>query len=181
MNEVSSAVKSSGTTVAILGVIAIIMGILCMLMPGLTGLSIVLFIGIFVLVAGIVRIIWAFQAESAGRRLPMFALGGLTVLCGILLVANPMFGAGVLTILLGIYFVLDGIIEIAAWSQMRPMHGSGWLLFSGIVSLVLGVIIWAQFPLSGPWAVGILLGINLFMTGLIMITSGSVVRSLANQ
>ena len=180
MNELSGAPKSGGIAMMIYGIIAFIMGILCMLAPGLTGISVILLIGILVLVAGILRIIWAFQAGSFSQGLLMFALAGLTLLCGVLLVANPLFASGVLTILLGIYFILNGIIEISAWIRLRPMSGSGCLLFSGIVSLVLGIMIWTQFPLSGAWAMGILLGINLFMTGLIMITSGSAVRSPAN-
>lgn len=57
--------------------------------------------------------------------------------------------------------------------------GSGWLVFGGIVSIILGVLIWAQYPLSGAWAMGILLGIKLFFVGLAMLAGGSAVRSLA--
>ena len=163
----------------ILGVITIILGILAMLAPGLTGLSIALLVGVFVIGGGIVRMIWAFQAGSLGRGLLMFAIGGLTLLCGIILVANPLFAAGVLTIILGIYFVTDGIFEIAASFQLKPNPGWGWMLFGGIVSILFGIMIWGQFPLSGAWAIGILLGIKLFFVGLIMITGGSVVRASA--
>jgi uncharacterized membrane protein HdeD (DUF308 family) len=109
----------------------------------------------------------------------MVAIGGLTLLCGIALVANPLFASGVLTILLTVYLILDGIAEIAAGFQLRPQAGWGWLLFGGIVSIWLGLMIWSQFPLSGAWAMGILLGIKLFFIGLIMVAGGSTVRSMA--
>jgi len=177
MNQFTEAPKVNGKKMTTFGVIAIILGILAMLVPGLTGLSIALLIGVLVLLAGLVRMIWAFQAGSLGKGLLAFAIGALTLLCGIVLVANPLFAAGVLTILLAVYLIFDGIFEIAAGIKLRPGSGWGWMLFGGIVSILLGIMIWGQFPLSGVWAIGILLGIKLFFVGLIMLMGGSAVRS----
>jgi uncharacterized membrane protein HdeD (DUF308 family) len=181
MNEFQEAAKAGGKNMTFFGVIAIILGILSMMMPGLTGVSVVYLLGVIVLVAGIVRMIWAFQAGSLGRGLLMFAIGLLTLLAGFALLAHPLFASGVLTIMLAVYFILDGIGEIAAGIKVRPADGWGWLLFGGIVSILLGLMIWRQFPLSGLWAVGILLGIKLFFIGLIMVTAGSAVRSIAKK
>ena len=179
MNEFADAAKAGGNRMTLFGVIAIILGILAMLAPVLTGMWVVILVGVLVLIGGIVRIIWAFQAASLGKGLPMFAIGGLTLLCGIVLLAHPLFASGILTILLALYFVLDGISEIVASVRLRPGSGWGWMLFGGIVSIWLGIIIWRQFPLSGVWAIGILLGIKLFLVGLIMLKGGSAVRSMA--
>jgi len=160
------------------GVIAIILGMLAMLAPGLAGLSVALLLGIIVLAADIVRIFWAFQAGTFGKGLVGFVIGGLTLLCGILLIANPLFASGMLTILLAIYFIFDGVFEIMAAVQRKPMEGWGWLMFGGIVSVLLGLMIWAQYPLAGAWAMGILIGIKLFMVGLIMVTGGAVAREM---
>ena len=175
MNEL----KEGGKNMTIFGIIAIILGVFAMLAPGVTGISVAILVGVIVLIAGIVRIIWAFQAGSLGKGLLMFAIGGLTLLCGIALVANPLFASGVLTIMLVVYFIVDGIAEIAAAVRLRPTTGWGWMLFGGIVSIWLGIMIWGQFPLSGVWAIGILLGIKLFFVGLIMVMGGSAVRSIA--
>jgi len=160
------------------GVIAIILGLLAMLAPGLAGLSVALLLGIIVLAAGIVRIVWAFQAGTFGKGVAGFVIGGLTLLCGILLIANPLFASGMLTIMLAIYFIFDGVFEIMAAVQRKPLEGWGWLMFGGIVSVLLGLMIWAQYPLAGAWAMGILIGIKLFMVGLIMVTGGAVVRGM---
>ena len=176
MNELKEAAKEGGKNMTVFGIIAIILGIFAMLAPGLTGISVAILVGVIVLVAGIVRIIWAFQAGSLGKGLLMFVIGGLTLLCGIALLANPLFASGVLTVMLAVYFILDGIFEIVASVQLHPRAGWGWMLFGGIVSIWLGIMIWRQFPLSGVWAIGILLGIKLFFVGLIMVTGGSVVR-----
>ncbi len=174
MSNALKAARSGGTKMSILGVIAIILGILCMIMPGLTTLSVITMVGIMVLLGGIVRMVWAFQAGSLGKGLLVFAVGGLTLVAGIILLANPLFAASILTLMLALYFIVDGVSEIVA-----GMGNSGWLVFAGIVSILLGIMIWRQFPLSGVFAIGILFGIKLFMVGMIMVTGGSAVRSLA--
>jgi len=171
--------KAVGTRMSVFGVIAILLGMLAMLMPGLAGLSVVTLVGVLVVAGGIVRMLWAFGAASLGRGLLVFALGGLTLLCGLILVAHPLITAGVLTVLLAAYFLADGIAEITASLQRRPAAGWGWLLFGGIVSIWLGLIMWEQFPLAGVWAIGILLGIKLVCVGLIVLRGGSAVRAVA--
>jgi uncharacterized membrane protein HdeD (DUF308 family) len=179
MYELKYRVNSAGSRMKVLGVIAIILGILTLLAPTLTGFSIIILLGVLVLLAGIARIIWAFQAGSLGRGLPMFAVGGLTLICGIVLIANPLFVSGVLSMLLIAYFILDGIFELTAGLRLRPEGGWGWLLSGGIVSILLGLMIWAQFPLSGVWAMGVLLGIKLIFVGLIIVTGVPTVHTLA--
>lgn len=181
MSEMTDAVKADGNKMTLFGVLAIVLGILCLLAPGVTGISVLSVLGFIVLAAGVVRMIWAFAAGSLGRGLLMFAIGGLTLLCGVTLIAHPMFASGVFTIMLAVYFVADGIAELIAGIQSRPVPGAGWLMFAGIVSILLGIMIWRQFPLSGVLAIGILLGIKLFFVGLIMVTGGSVVRSAARS
>jgi len=165
----------------ILGVLAIISGMVCMIMPGLVGLSVVTMVGVFVLLGGILRMIWAFKAGSVGKGVLGFAIGVLTLLGGVVLLANPILGSGVLTLILAIYFIVDGISEFAVGMQGRPLPGSGWLVFGGVVSILLGIMIWAQFPLAGVWAIGILFGIKLFFVGLLMVTGGSAVHAVAKR
>jgi uncharacterized membrane protein HdeD (DUF308 family) len=175
MNNALDSVKSGGTSMSVLGVIAMILGMLCMVMPGITGLSVMTMVGVLVLAAGLVRMFWAFKAGSFGKGLLAFLLGVLTLLAGVALLANPLFAASLMTILLAIYFIADGIVEIAA-----GMGRSGWLVFAGIVSILLGILLWRQFPMiGGVFAIGILFGIKLFMVGLIMVTGGSALRSFA--
>ena len=179
MNELTDLAKTEGKNLTVLGAIAIILGFLALMAPGLTGFSIALLVGVLVILGGLVRMTWAFGAGGFGKGLLGFAIGGLTLLCGIALVSNPLFSSGVLTIVLAVYFVADGLSEVAAGLQGRLANGRGWLLFSGIVSILCGIMIWQQYPLAGAWAIGILLGIKLFMVGLVMITGGSVLRTVA--
>ena len=174
-NELTRAATSRSRSMTAFGIIAILLGTLSMLAPGVAGLSIAMLLGFFVTIAGIVRMIWAFQASSLASGLLTFALGSLTLICGIALLSNPLLGAAVLTIVLAVYLILDGILEIIAGLGLT---GGVWLILGGVVSILLGAMIWAQYPLSGAWAMGTLLGIKLFFVGLIMITGGSVVREI---
>ena len=170
-------IKVAGRRMTTFGLLAMILGVLAMLAPVLAGASMVWLLGVLVLGTGVVRMIWAFQAGSFGRGLFLFAIGGLTLLCGLALMAHPLFVSAVLTIVLAVYFILDGIVEIAGGVRLPSGAGGGWLIFGGIVSILLGILFWAQFPLTGLWAMGILLGIKLFVVGLIMMMGGSAVRS----
>jgi uncharacterized membrane protein HdeD (DUF308 family) len=180
-SEVAAAVNEGGKNMTFFGVIAIILGVLAMLAPGVAGLSVSVMLGILALIAGGIRMMWAFKTDSLGKGILVFALGGLTLICGLILVSDPIAATGMLTLLLAGYFLVDGIFEIVAGFKMRPAVGSGWMIFAGIMSALLGVLIWRQFPLSGFWAIGTLLGIKLFFIGLTMIMTGSAVRSLAKD
>ena len=127
------------------------------------------------LAAGAVGLALAFARADGGpgRRTAWAVLAALTLICGGAIIANPLLGAGVLTMLLVVYFIADGAIEIGASFDIGIGNGGGWLLFGGIVSVLLGCMMWGQYPLSGAYAMGLFLGIKLFFIGLIMITGGS--------
>jgi uncharacterized membrane protein HdeD (DUF308 family) len=176
MNTPTVLAGADGKNMTTFGVIAIILGILCMCAPMIAGLSITLVLGILVMAGGLLRMIWAFKAGGVGHGgILRLLLGLLTLACGLLMVVNPVFGASVLTILLSLYFIFDGIVEIAAGSSTKQ----GWLTFAGIVSILLGIVLWTGFPFSGPWVLGILLGLKLIFIGIIMLTGGSAVKSFA--
>ena len=180
MSEEAQTIKKHGGRMTMFGVGTMILGIIVMSMPLLVGTSVAIIIGVLVLLGGFSRLMWAFKT-SGGERVFLLVVGVLTTLCGVAMLANPLFTAGVLTILLAIYFIADGIFEILGSFSMRPAQGWGWLLFSGVVSLALGIMIWKQFPLSGLVAIGVLLGIKLIFAGLLMITVGSVTRGLGKM
>ncbi|MDX1382102.1 MAG: DUF308 domain-containing protein [Thermoanaerobaculia bacterium] len=163
----------------IFGILTMILGFLAMASPLVAGASVALLVGVLMIIGGAARLFWSFKAESFGQGALKFAIGALTLLCGLAMVGNPLYGVSLLTIVLAAYFIVDGLFEIVGAFQVRPQQGWGWLLFGGIVSLLLGLMIWRQFPLSGAWAIGILVGIKLFMAGLMMITVGAAAGAVA--
>src|SRR4249919_526298 len=112
MENLAERVATGGRRMTTLGVIAMGLGLLAMLAPALTGFSIILLLGVLVSVSGALRMVWAFQSGSVGRGVWSFAIGSLTLLCGVALLARPLFGSALMTIVLAVYFLADGLVEI---------------------------------------------------------------------
>jgi uncharacterized membrane protein HdeD (DUF308 family) len=181
MSEPGSAIKSASRRGTVFGIFTVILGVLAMMAPMISGLSVAVMIAMLLIVAGVFRLIWAFGEDSIGKGVLTFIIGGLTLLAGVLVLVRPMVGLMSLTILLAAFFLVDGIFEIIAAFQAKPADGWGWLLFGGIVSVLLGWMIWSDWPVSGAWAIGILVGVKLLFAGLEMIFLGAAGRGLAKD
>lgn len=179
VGDIASRIQSGGRKMTLLGIITIILGVAAIAAPAITGLSVVVTVGFLVIAGGILRMMWAFGAGSFGRGLLAFALGGLTLLCGLSMVTDPLIASGVLTILIAAFLTADGVAEIAG--AFSVPSGRGWMIIGGIASIILGVMIWRQFPLSGVWAIGVLLGVRLLFSGIVILTVGSAGRGLAKD
>jgi uncharacterized membrane protein HdeD (DUF308 family) len=156
--------KHAGIGMA-LGIGIAIAGVLAVISPLIAGLSVTIAVGVLLVVSGVSRLFLAFKMGSFGRGLFMFVLGLLTLVAGGYLVARPGMGLQTLTLVLAAYLFVEGIFEIIYAFRLRPIKGWGWTLFSGIAALVLGIMIWRQFPVSGMWAVGTIAGIHMIFAG----------------
>jgi uncharacterized membrane protein HdeD (DUF308 family) len=177
MSDSYNHVESSGSNMTLLGIATVGLGVLVLLAPLVVGMSIIYLLGVLVFIAGAIRLYWAFQAVGLENRGMMYLVAALTLLCGIVMLASPTFTAGLITVVLVVYLLLDGLVEIAAALRIRPQQGWAWLLFGGMISILLGILLWQQFPLSGAWAIGVLLGIKLLIIGITMITVGASIRT----
>jgi len=177
MPQISDANFMAGKNLKWLGILTLVLGILAMVTPLMTGLSVVVMVGMLVVFAGMARMFWAFRAGSLGRGLLQMAIGGLTLICGLIMVTDPLVASGVLTIMIAIYLVLDGGFEIVAALQARPAGGWGFLLAGGVISLLLGIMIWKQYPFSGAWALGLMLGFKLLLVGMAMVGVGRTIAA----
>jgi uncharacterized membrane protein HdeD (DUF308 family) len=176
---VAKAVKKDSTTLMILGIVTIVLGVVAMSAPLMAGAVAVMMIGFLLIGGGIMRTIFAFKCKSWGKGILVFLLGLLTLVAGIYVVSRPGAALVTFTLFLAAYFVVDGIFEIIEAFDLKPIQGWGWMLFGGIVSILLGLMIWKQWPLSGAWAVGILVGIKLIFAGFAMTGIGAAGRGIA--
>ena len=176
----ANAVKKDSTALIILGVLTVILGVLAMMAPLMTGVTVALLLGFLLIAAGIVRTIFAFKAKSWGKGILAFGLGLLTLLVGLYMVVRPGMALATLTLVLAAYFFIDGIFEIFEAFDLKPLKGWGWMLFGGIVSIILGFMIWRGWPESSLFIVGILVGIKLIFAGWSMIGIGAAGRSIAS-
>ena len=172
-------VKKDSTAVLILGILTVILGVLAMMAPLMAGVAVALSVGILLIIAGVMRTIFAFKCKSWGKGILIFLLGLLTLLVGFYMVSRPGAALVTLTLFLAAYFVVDGIFEIIEAFDLKPIDGWGWMLFGGIVSILLGIMIWRQWPVSGAWAIGILFGIKLIFAGWAMVGIGMAGRGAA--
>lgn len=154
------------------GVISLIAGIIALGSVVMATESAVLIVGIMMLIAGAAEIIAAFSVKDWGRFLLWLLLGALYIFAGILCLQNPFAAATVLTLMLGIALIVSGLLRIFLATQMK--HGTpwGWVVFSGVLTFLLGLMIVAQWPASSFFVLGIFLGIDLIFIGTGWITMG---------
>jgi uncharacterized membrane protein HdeD (DUF308 family) len=177
---VQEAKKNAGWLIA-LGVLTVIAGCLAIASPLFSGLSIVVFIGFALVIGGVARTIGAFSAGSFGQGTLAFIGGILTFGAGLILAARPGIGLATLTLMLGAYLLMDGISGVVLAFRVRPESGWGGMLFSAVMGVILGFFLLREWPLSGMWAIGTLLGVNLLVSGFSIISVGSAGRSLAKR
>jgi uncharacterized membrane protein HdeD (DUF308 family) len=121
----------------------------------------------------------AFRGGGTGRTIWHLLLAVLYVVGGAYFLTHPLLGLGTLTLFLATILLIEGVVWIVAYFQVRAERGTTWLLLNGVITLLLGVMIWAQWPSSSVWALGTLIGVNLVMTGMSLLFVGSAVRKLA--
>ena len=156
------------------GVLIMLMGLFAMASPLIAGVSIALVVGALFIIGGIAQLVFAFKT---GTGVLSIILGVLTVIAGGYMVSNPGVALAALTIFLAAYLIASGIIESVMAFQAKPASGWGWALFSAVLSVLLGIMIWSQFPVSGAWAIGLLLGVKLFFSGLTLLMFGIAARN----
>ena len=160
----------------ILGIVQVVLGMIAIASPLVTGIVVSIFVGACLLGCGVGRMIQAFKADSWGAGLLGTAVGALTIIAGLLMLFRPGVGLVTLTLILAFYFLIEGISTAVVASKMRPNDGWGWVMFQGVVSILLGFMIWRQWPLSGAWALGTIIGIHILLNGWTMIMLGMAVK-----
>lgn len=172
------AAKSSGWAVA-LGIVMIILGIIAIAAPTLTSIAVELVLAFLFVFGGLIQLIYAFQHHQRGGSLALsLVLGILAILAGILLLVNPLAGVLSLTLLIGIYFFVDGVFRVFLAFQIKPQRRWGWVLTNGILMIILGILIWSQWPTNTAWVLGLLVGIGLLFNGLATLLYGTAIQSV---
>jgi uncharacterized membrane protein HdeD (DUF308 family) len=115
--------------------------ILAVVAPVVAGSALVILIGFILLIAGTVPIVRELKADASKERTVGLILGIITALAGIAVIGHPLFGLAFLTVLLVGYFVVEGAWKIVVSFRYRPATSWKWLLASGVLSLVLGLLI----------------------------------------
>ena len=154
----------SGWIIA-LGLVYVIAGFVALGSVVFATVVTVFVVGIMMLIAGAAEVINAFQIKTWGKFLLWLLLGVLYIVAGFVTFENPLLAAALLTLLLGFSLVASGIMRIVLAFSMKEGTPWLWVALSGVITLLLGLVILAHWPVSGLYILGLFLGIDLVIAG----------------
>jgi uncharacterized membrane protein HdeD (DUF308 family) len=160
----------------VLGIGLIALGALSIYAPQQSGMTVGVLIGIFLLVSGLFRTSLFWIARSWGSALLRLLMGVLAVVAGGMMIADPALGLQAITIVAILYLIADGVSQFVFAVRLPPAAGGVWIMLGGIVSVLLGILIWRGWPVTGEQAVGLFIGIKLILDGIALIAVAAAAR-----
>jgi len=179
--EIKSEIKRGSVWYIALGVMLILGGMYAALRPLAAGYVLTLVVGWLLIFGGGMYLLNAFMARGAGGFLWRLLLSVLYVVAGIAMLMNPFDGLGVLTIVLALVIGAGGVFRLFLASALKGIPGVGLLIFSGIASIVLAILIFAKWPDSSYVALGVIVGINFVFSGMSILGMALNARQLVSD
>lgn len=148
-----------------LGIVLVIGGSLALVYSLLTTLFFVEYLGILLLFAAVLEIVQAFRMKESSNTFLHIVGSIFYAVLGALLIADPIRSAVSLTFIFAIYFIVVGLFKLFfALIHPRLSH-IGWIALNGALNLLLGILIFKQWPDSGLWVIGMFIAIDMIFTG----------------
>jgi len=169
-------VRQSTTLSIVWGVWLIVFGMVAVGSPFLAAVAVNVVIAWLIVLAGVVHVMLAFRAHGAGSMIWKLLVGLAYLFFGAYLILHPVLGVASLTLILASLFVIEGILNIILFFKMRSLGGSSWVLVDGTITLLLGLMIYLQWPSSSAWAIGILVGVSMIISGVSRVMLSLAVR-----
>ena len=164
----------------ILGFVLIVLGSVALSAVWVATLLAVSVFGWLLLAGGIVQVAHAFWARQWGGFFLQAFIGVLQAIVGLFVLMHPLAWAAGLTLLLAVAFFVGGVFRIGVALTTR-FEGWGWLFFGGVLNLIMGTVILAEWPVSGLWVIGLFLGVDLIVNGFWFVTLGVAARQVCNR
>jgi uncharacterized membrane protein HdeD (DUF308 family) len=161
----------------VLGIVLIVLGTVALSAPWVATLASVVVLGWLILAGGIVETVSSFWAMNWNGFLMHLLSGVLSIVVGVLIVGHPLGSAAGLTLLLAVMFLTGGVFRVVAAACYR-YPSWGWTVVDGLAMVVLGVMIWSEWPSSSLWVIGMFIGINLLFRGFAWVMFALGVRKL---
>lgn len=181
MTALETGLKRASRASVVLSIVLIIFGVLAITLPMATSIGVVILIGWLVIFDGLAQLVHAFQSQGAGHIAWKLLVGVFYLVAGGYLLARPLLGSAGLTLVLGIFLFAEGAADVVAYFATRKSGSSQWMLLDGIITLVLGFMIWSAWPFSSLWVIGTLVGISMLMTGITRLMMALTARKLAGH
>lgn len=173
-------VRQASTWSIVWGVLLIVFGMLAVGSPFLAALAVNVVIAWLIVLAGAIHLTLAFSAHGAGSFIWKLLVGVAYLAFGGYLIVHPVLAVASLTLILASLFLIEGILNIILFFKMRAMRGSSWVLIDGVITLLLGLMIYAQWPSSSVWAIGTLVGVSMILSGITRMMLSFAVRKTAD-
>jgi len=177
----SEIVQRASTLSILWGVLLVALGVLALGSPMIAAVAVNVVVSWLIVLAGVVHLAVAFHHREVGSMIWRSLIGLAYLFFGIYLIAHPVIGVASLTLVLASLFLIEGILDIALYFQARAIHGSRWMLLDGIITLLLGLMIYLQWPSSSSWAIGTLVGVSLIVSGVTRVMVSSAVRTTVDR
>jgi uncharacterized membrane protein HdeD (DUF308 family) len=171
-------VRQASTLSILWGVLLIVFGMVAIGSPLLAAVAVNVLIAWLIVLAGVVHIMLAFRAHGAGSTIWKLLVGLAYVFFGAYLILHPLLGVASLTLVLASLFLIEGVLNIILFFKMRSVGGSSWVLVDGIITLLLGLMIYMQWPSSSAWAIGVLVGVSMIISGVTRVMLSLAVRKV---
>ncbi|MEP0803026.1 HdeD family acid-resistance protein [Funiculus sociatus] len=163
------------------GALLIVLGIVAIAVPNVATIVAETWIALILSSAGVAKAVYAFQTRDQGAFIWKLLLSVLYIATGVMLFFYPLTGVLTLTLLLGSFLLTEGVFNLILAFRVRPQQNWTWVLTDGIITLVLGAMIWFQWPFNAPWLIGTLVGASVLSTGVSRVMLSLNARSALNQ
>lgn len=171
--------RASGWYIA-LGAVMILGGMFAVLRPLAAGYAFTVVVGWLLIFGGAMYLVNSFMARTGGGFFWRLLLSVLYVVAGIIMIMNPFEGLGALTIILAIVIGAGGIFRLFLASALKGVPGVGLLIFGGLVSIALSILILAKWPDSSAVALGVIVGVDFIFNGVSILGIALDARQLAS-
>ena len=172
--------KATGWFIVI-AVLFIVLGLFAIIEPFTAGLGVTLLVGWLLVIGAVAHFINAFKGGGAKHVILQLLVGLIYLIGGGYFLTHTIMGVSTLTLLLASVILVEGVFELLAYFRLRGKEGSAWLLINGLVTVLLGGLIWFHWPSSTVWAIGTLVGVNLLMTGISRLMLGLAARTVLGE
>ena len=149
-----------------LSVLMILAGLLAIVLPEAAGAAVVVLVGWLLLISGILHLAFAWRSTRGAGVVWEVLVGIVYILIGYYVLSHPLVGLASLALVLAAYLFIEAILEFILGFQLRGLPGSGWILFDGLVTLVLAVLVWRAWPSGAAWVIGTIVGVSMFVSGI---------------
>jgi uncharacterized membrane protein HdeD (DUF308 family) len=166
--DLLDALRRGRKRLMIVGVLLLVLGAVAIVVPAVASVATAIFIGWILLIASAFDLANAIAVEHGGRRALRVVLALLTFVAGFYLLVAPLDGVFTLTVVLVIWFLATGTARVIVGIAERGLPGWGMTILSGTISIVLGILIAEKLPSSADWAIGLIVGVDLLFSGVIL-------------